>query len=257
MSITFFELDVRAINSVTCNFFISLFQFSSFSSAVVITHISIERFLVVWFPQRSKLLFSRKTALRSVIVSVTLFALLSIVISIIYSEIKNGFCFVNILGNENRGLLQTTTLITIVLYSSVFNAPALILAIVTPMTIFKLYKKRSSSPLKNHRTTIMLMSVVIAHIFLAGLPALILLGLSVVGINLSNMATAWIPLTLLLNYSINIILYNAFDAKFRERVVSLLSCCSSGIDSDVISSVVNEEEEEDVCHVISVQETSL
>ena len=155
----------------------------------------------------------------------------------------------------NISKLQNSTLTPIMLFASLGSTPSLVLAILTSMTIFKLYKKRSSSPVNNIRTTIMLMSVVIAHIFLAGLPALFLLVLSSIGINLSNKATAWIPLTLLLNYSINIILYNAFDAKFRERVVGLLSCCSRDRDSDIELSVINGGE--DLCLEIRVQETSL
>ena len=234
-----FGLDVRALNDLICKLFISIFQFSSFSSAIVVIHISIERFLAVWYPQRVKLLFSRKNVVRSVSISVSIIALLCTVLSFINSEVKDGLCFVNILENANR------TLIAIVSYGSIASTPSLLLIILTSLTIYKLCVKRSFSQMKNIRTTIMLMSVVIAHIFFGGIPSIVLLWLSSIGINLTDMSTSWIPLVVLLNYTINIFLYNGFDERFREELVRTLCGCTRDRAPDVMSSMVQDDEGDD------------
>ena len=250
-----FGRDVRALNNLTCKLFISLFQFSSFSSATVVIHISIERFLIVWYPQRAKLLFSRKTVVKSVSISVTFIALLCSVMSFINSEVKHGFCFVNVNENENEG--HDRALISIVLYAVLASTPSLLLTIFTMLTIFKLCKKRASSPSKNIRTTIMLLSVVIAHIFLGGIPAITLLSLSSIGINLTDITTSWIPLVVLLNYTINILLYSGFDEQFRERLRRVFRCCCRDRDPDVMSSVIQDDGDIDVCSENRVLETAL
>ena len=232
-----FGLDVRALDNLICKLFISIFQFSSFSSAIVVIHISIERFLAVWYPQRVKLLFSRKNIVGSVSISVTIVALLCTILSFINSEIKDGLCFVNILENANR------TLIAIVLYGSIASTPSLLLTILTSLTIYKLCVKRSFSQMKNIRTTIMLMSVVIAHICFGGIPSIVLLWLSSIGI--TDMSTSWIPLFFLLNYTINIFLYNGFDERFREELFRTLCCCTRDRAPDVMSSMVQDDEGDD------------
>ena len=224
-------------------------------TATVVIHISIERFLIVWYPQRAKLLFSRKSVVKSVSISVTFIALLCSVTSFRKSEVKHGFCFVNVNENENEG--HDRTLISIVLFTVLASTPSLLLTMFTILTTFKLYKKRASSPPKNIRTTSMLLSVVVAHIFLFGIPAVTLLWLSSIGINLTDITTSWIPLVVLLNYTINILLYSGFDEQFRERLRRVFRCCCRDRDPDVMSSVIQDDGDIDVCSENRVLETAL
>ena len=91
----------------------------------------------------------------------------------------------------------------------------------------------------------MLTAVVVAYIILVGVPSVTFIVLSLIGINIANMVTAGLTFSVLLNYAINFFLYNAFDAKFREKTLSLFGCSSRRRISDVItrvcSTVIGEE----------------
>ena len=88
-----FGTDVTAISTIGCKLFIGVRISVMVSSSVVIVLISIERFVAVWFPLRSRYLLSRKTIFRSVCVSVVLSFLVFVTLCILYCEIQDGLCY--------------------------------------------------------------------------------------------------------------------------------------------------------------------
>ena len=96
-----FGNDIRAVTSICCKRFISLFQSSVFPSSSVVVLICIERYVAVWLPLRSRFMLSRKTVLRCICCSVTFGMLVCTVMSFLYCEIKDWFCYVNLISDKS------------------------------------------------------------------------------------------------------------------------------------------------------------
>ena len=99
------------------------------------------------------------------------------------------------------------------------------------MTIVKLYKQwvircrltTSELSATHFATSVKLVSVVVAYLILVGLSGLVsILVFGVIGILVDENAISVITLAMLLNHSINFLLYNAFDAEFRRNTLALL-----------------------------------
>ena len=105
----------------------------------------------------------------------------------------------------------------------------LILSILTPLTIVKLYKQMvirrqlTTSELKvtHFQTSVKLTAVVLAHATLLGLPGMVTIAFSMIGITPGDDTLSGLTLPTLLNHSINFLLYNIFDADFRRNVSTM------------------------------------
>ena len=205
-----------------------------YSSSSVIILICIERCLAVWYPQRSRYLLSHKTVLRCVWVSVPAIVLICFVRSILYCEIKDGVCHPNFEGSQYSTVLNkmpNTTVYNAVLGFHLISAMA-ILAILTPLTIVKLFKQRA---IRRHLTTkernsghfhisVKLTAVLVVYVTLVVLIGIIAIVVGLTVANLDEITLTGLTLALLLNYSTNILLYSIFDGDFRRKALSLFGC---------------------------------
>ena len=79
-------MDVRALTTIGCKVFMSVLLSAIFCSSTVVVLVSIERFIAVWYPIRSRNFLSRQTALRSVWLCAAPIVIISTTLSILYCE---------------------------------------------------------------------------------------------------------------------------------------------------------------------------
>ena len=221
-------MDVRAITTVGCKIFMSVWFSAMFCSSMVVVLISVERFLVVWLPHESRFLLSRETVLRTVWICVALIVIVSVSISVLYCEIdEDGICDPN-----NRGHLYSSTLKEMP-DTTVYNAlaillisPWVVLLILTPMTVFKLYKQiavrrqltSKERAVGNFQASVKLTAVAVTYLTRIALPLTTALALVSSGISIGRDVVSGLTLALLLNHSANFVLYNIFDGEFRKKI---------------------------------------
>ena len=224
-------MDVRALTTIGCKVFMSVLLSAMFCSSTVVVLVSIERFVAVWYPIRSRNFLSRQTALRSVWLCVAPIVIISTTLSILYCEIDtNGVCDPNHLGHEYSSVLKRMPdPIVYKIMGIVLSSPQLILLILTPMTVVKLCKQMTirsqltSQEVSNKELQISmkLIMVVVVHVTLIAVPIAIALYHVSISIPLEGNVLSGITLTLLLNHSTNFLLYNIFDREFRRRLYVL------------------------------------
>ena len=221
-------MDVRAITTIGCKLFISVLQSATLCSSMVVVLISVERFLVVWLPHKSRFLLSRKTILRSVLLGVAPIIIICFSVSILYAEInEDGICDPNFQGHIYSSVLKTMP------DTTVYNAlmillisPSVILFILTPMTVFKLYKRipvrrqltSKERAVGNFQISVKLTAVSMTYLTLIVLPLMTVFGLASNGIKIEKDVRSGLILSLLLNHSANFVLYNIFDGEFRKKM---------------------------------------
>ena len=224
-------MDIRAITTIGCKVSRAVLFPAMFSSSAIMVLICLERFLAVWFPLKTRSLLSNKNIFRAILVCVTPIVLIYVATSVLYCEIKDGVCHPNFGGSEYSTVLKTMPNTTF--YSTItgfiFASTMLILSILTPLTIVELYKQMvirrqlTASELKdtNFQTSAKLIAVVVAHATLLGLPGMVTIAFSMIGIAPDDDTLSGLTLPALLNHSINFLLYNMFDADFRRNVSTL------------------------------------
>ena len=224
-------MDVRAITSIGCKFFMSVWLSAKGSSSIVVVLISIERFLAVWFPLEIRSLLSSQTALRSLWLCMTPIIIITVTMSTLYCEIdKYGICTPNIEGSVYSSVLQKmpdTTIFKVM--GIVMLSPLLILLILTPMTVVKLFKQKAirrhltSQELNNgtFQISVKLTAVAITHSILYVIPLATAIAYGFNDTVPDSYVLSWITLPLLLHHSLNFLLYNIFDTEFRSRVSNL------------------------------------
>ena len=227
--------DIRAVSTIGCKLFLGVWQSLVMCSSAITLLISIERFVAVWFPIRSRYLLTRKTILRSLCVTVALSFLTFVTLCILYCEIHDGLCYPNVDGSSYSTVLKQIPDTTF--YNGFIAMPPviviMIMSILTPMTIGKLLKQRdkrrqltikeNNSSRELSRITMKLTAVAIAYLTLIGLPsmAVSISGLSGINIHDVRILHSGVIFAVLINHSMNFFLYNVFDGVFRNRVVSL------------------------------------
>ena len=228
-----FGIDIRAITTVGCKISWAILFPATICSSAIVVLICIERYLAVWFPLRSRKLLSKENMVRMVWICVTPIVLIYATLSVLYCEVQNGYCYPNFGGSTYSTVLNKMP------NTSVYNAiigftqvtPILILSILTPMTIVKLYKQwvirrqltTSELSATHFATSVKLVAVVVAYLILVGSIGLVsILVFGVNGILIDENTISVFTLAMLLNHSINFLLYNAFDAEFRRNTLALL-----------------------------------
>ena len=152
--------------------------------------------------------------------------------STLYCEIDvYGICIPNIEGSVYSSVLQKMPDTTIFkAMGIVMLSPLLILLILTPMTVVKLFKQNAirrhltSQELNNgtFQISVKLTAVAITHCILYVMPFAIAITHDFNDTTPDSNVLSWITLPLLLHHSLNFLLYNIFDTEFRSRVSNLL-----------------------------------
>ena len=238
--------DVRTLTDTACTIAMMFDLTAKMYSSYIIVLICIDRFIAVQYPLQFKQIVSRKVRVLSLCICGCMCLLSGIVNAVMFSEIKNGVCQ---LGSSE----QTTFIQRIVrfLFLSLFYVviPMGIIISLTPVIIFKLKQQhavRARLTAKDEssqmiRTSVMLISVVIAYIILVGVPSLVFFGLRLGGVdgNVSNdILIILVATAIQINHSTNICLYVISNKEFREKFLRLFGCsCKtgrSGIESDQV-----------------------
>ena len=227
--------DLRAITTVGCKLFTGIRLSAAICSFTVVVLICIERFVAVWYPLRSMYILSRKLVLRCLLISTIIVVIMYISLSVLYSEIADGRCNPNFAGQIYSTVLNRVPDTT--LYNGVLGVHLIsylvILFSLTPMIIVKLYKQkalrhlltRAEQDIGHFRTSVKLTSVVVAFVILVALPGSLIIVMGIAGIQLNDTnktLLSWLTLSLLLNHSVNFLLYHMFDANFRKNALNLL-----------------------------------
>ena len=228
-----FGMDIRAITTVGCKISWAILFPATICSSAVVVLICIERYLAVWFPLRSRKLLSKENMVRTVWICVIPIVLIYVTLPVLYCEVKNGYCYPNFGGSAYSTVLNKMPNTSV--YNAIFGftqvTSILILSILTPMTIVKLYKQwvirrqltASELSATHFATSVKLVSVVVAYLILvgsSGLVSIIVFGL--LGILIDENTISVLTLAMLLNHSINFLLYNVFDAEFRRNTLAIL-----------------------------------
>ena len=224
-------VDLRSLTTIGCKVFMSVLYSTMFCSSTVIVLVSIERFLAVWCPIKSRKFLSRQTALRSVCVCATTIVIISSSMSVLYCERdENEICQPNPHGTLYSSVLKKMPDTTVYIAMLVLlSSPMLLLLILTPMTVIKLYKQNEirrqlTSQERDDRSlkiSVKLTSIVVVHLTLMVVPLAMSFTLVYIGKTVQGNGLSGIALAVLLNHSTNFLLYNTFDEEFRKRFYNL------------------------------------
>ena len=163
-------MDVRSVSIAGCKIYVLVYRASRISAALFIVQICIERFIVVWFPLKAKRFSSRRMAIICVCCTCIVISGFCGVWSIA-AVIDNGKCIPVLLTQTNKQTMIILSICGTILRTFL---PASMLLCFTPITLIKLYSQRAlrrqmsryRGPDETYRTTIMLLSVVVAFLVL-------------------------------------------------------------------------------------------
>jgi hypothetical protein len=217
------------ISDISCKIYY-WFTLSSPYSAFMILVISIERFIVVWFPQQAKHVFTVNTATSCIfVVGIILGIYNGIFVAYKYAAI-DGEC-VSIRSSVVFAILCLLLYVIIPLFG---------LVIVNSLTITKLLLHRrhngnirSNQTINTNRVTAMLLAVVIVFVILYCTYTVSIFIAGRLETNLFQTDT-WLLLVVgqlaslcnYLNSSINFYLYIVWGSTFRKHFLSLMPHCS-------------------------------
>ena len=226
-----FGMDIRALSTIVCKLSWAILFPAMFGSSATVVLICIERFLFVRFPLQSKKVMSPSNILKAVCICMSLIVVVCATMPVLYCEIKDGVCHPNFEGSEYSTVLKMVpnTKVYIAAIGFVTVTSMLILCIFTPLTIVKLYQQMAmrrkltakEQSTRHFETSVKLIAVVIAHITLLGLPVIISIAFGFFGIVPGGNTVSALALAILLNHSINFLLYNIFDSEFRGNMMAL------------------------------------
>ena len=237
-------VDIRALSTIGCKVSWAVQFPAMFCSTAIVVIICLERYLAVWFPHKMKEISSKQNMIRAVWMCAIPIVLVYATMAVLYCEVKDGVCHPNFEGSVKSTVLNRIPDTTA--YSAsigfILIASMLILVIFTPLIIVKLYKqwsarRRFGASDQNQKnmhfaTSVKLVAVAVAHITLIGSPSLAAIIFGLIGIVIDENIISGLALAILLNHSINFLLYNIFDAEFRRNILALIGCTNRGENSD-------------------------
>ena len=200
--------------------FKALYRTTSFCATLIVVLISIERFIAVWLPLKSRQLLTAKVTIISIL-SCAFGSVLAHVMPAIHVYYRNGADNCVKLLDPDRFSVPFLMLLI----------PASILLILTPLTIGKLLHTRAvrgrltSQELNScsFQTSVLLITVVVVYVLLSLVPSMVQMSTFVGIITINTDASFEVALALTqINHSTNFILYGLFNKEFREKVNAYL-----------------------------------
>ena len=242
------RLYIGAMSGVFCRVFMAIYKIVSFNATLVIVLISIERFIVVWFPLKSQQLLTTK----KIIISIVICSLVSFLLQIfpaVFSNTEALKCVAQVNLAANVDEKQPLVLgIPSYLFIRVILAalPGIILLIFTPLTIGKLLHRHvirrhltvQESNTGTFRISVLLMTVVVMFLLLYIAPNIIMVALFAGRITVHKGSLLECVFILShVNHSTNFILYAVFLKEFRGKLIAFLSCaCIKHIHETTVAS---------------------
>ena len=125
---------LKSVNNFTCKLFNATYRTSLFNSSVIIMLICIERFIVVWFPLKSRKFLTRRLTILSVAACIATTIVIVAIPSVLYGGIRNGICYHDFEVNDDgeSDTIQSTPLLSIIVVLFVIS-PILIVLSLTPL----------------------------------------------------------------------------------------------------------------------------
>ena len=225
------NIDVRAFTDIWCTLYMVVDRTAKTNSAYLTVLICIDRYIAVQYPLRYKRILSRKVRIVSVCVCGCIALFVSLVPSILYSEIKNGICQFGSSGSKtfsrNAHFIYSLGMLSIFTF-----IPMMVLLSLTPIIIFKLCQRQAirarlttkEDSTRLFRTSVMLICVVIAYIILVGIPTAVFTALRLGGAGgnaSTDILVLYIATAMQINHSINIVFYVISNIEFRQQFLRL------------------------------------
>lgn len=234
--------DVRAFYDPLCKLYFIMHRSAKMVSSWMVVGLCIERFIIVWYPLKAKIIMTRRTV--SIMMAVILVVTFTFTgIWSFASKIVKGKCLSDVYDKENK--LESYMFGAMLRIGSLAFSitPMVILVCLTPLIIWKLIQvQRNRESLTNRKSsddngkiTAMLISIVIAY-FVLVLPMMIVhntayeLGINATGHSTSNDIRGFMmfkniaKFLMQLNFALNFFLYMLTSKKFRDTLFGLFEC---------------------------------
>ena len=230
------NIDVTVVTDIWCKIFLSIRQSVANISLSIIVLICIERFLVVVFPLKFKLVSIRrvrKVTIIALCICMVIDVIAGVLIAALYSHVNGGRCRINVISKRSALYPPFGAMI---LYSVTIIIPIIVVLTLTPIIIYKLYQQRAAKArlMNKERSSemfqrsVMLISVVIAYIVLFGIPITFYLAFDLNGYDTDTENTTIVQICILtcflVNHSTNFLVYGISNAKFRKQLLSQFGC---------------------------------
>ena len=233
--IELFGGDIRTLSVTGCRLYFFVYRGTKISSSWYVVLVGIERFLVVWFPLKAKILSNKRVALISTTVATAAIFTFEAARTG-NTNIIDGVCLPFYKTPETEKLQTAFVATSTTIYSLI---PTAILITVTPLTVWKLVRqqKKRQELMQNAgndetlHVTVMLLSVTIAYLILVTVISMTFAVAFFMGENLLATKDPRILMFLeiaqimeQLNYVINFFLYVISNVTFRKHVIFMLKC---------------------------------
>ena len=233
--IELFGGDIRTLSVTGCRLYFFVYRGTKISSSWYVVLVGIERFLVVWFPLKAKILSNKKVALISTTVATAAIFTFEAARTG-NTNIIDGVCLPFYKTPETEKLQTAFVATSTTIYSLI---PTAILITVTPLTVWKLVRqqKKRQELMQNAgndetlHVTVMLLSVTITYLILVTVISMTFAVAFFMGENLLATKDPKILVFLeiaqimeQLNYVINFFLYVISNVTFRKHVIYMLQC---------------------------------
>ena len=233
--IELFGGDIRTLSVTGCRMYFLVYRGTKISSSWYVVLVGIERFLVVWFPLKAKILSNKRVALISTTVATAAIFTFEAARTG-NTNIIDGVCLPFYKTPETEKLQTAFVATSTTIYSLI---PTAILITVTPLTVWKLVRqqKKRQELMQNAgndetlHVTVMLLSVTIAYLILVTVISMTFAVAFFMGENLLATKDPRILMFLeiaqimeQLNYVINFFLYVISNVTFRKHVIFMLKC---------------------------------
>ena len=237
-----FGRDIRAISVIGCRLYLIVFRGARMISSHLIILICLERFLLLWFPLKARILTTKRTALVAVSCLFVATATFNTAWST-FGGVARDTCLPVVVSAKDKQLARVFGIIAMTLRSFI---PACILVCFTPLTVIKLYKQRkarrqmgskssasqSGAPDETYRAYLMLVSVVVAYMGLVTPFCVTKHVLMLHGIDITSMPVLWMRnlyqvsmICEAANCVVNFFLYALLNTSFRQRFVAVVLPC--------------------------------
>ena len=230
-----FGLDIRSVTIPGCKFFYFFYRATRTVSSSLVVLIAIERFIVVWFPLRAKLLSTRRAAMTAIICVIVGCSIISGVRTLTVN-VKNEKCLPVVMTPYNKRIKEVCSAVGMTLRTII---PAVTLLLLTPLIVVKLFHQRYlrrkmsniNHPDETYHVTLMLVSVIIAFYilimpFCIGKHLLLYANINIVSSSLTwarNMNELQ-QICEQINCVINFLLYVMVSASFRQHFYAIIRC---------------------------------
>ena len=226
---------MTAVTVAACQLFLSVRTTVVAMSISFVALICIERFVAVTYPLKFKLDVARKFTFVSLCICIVVDLIAGLLPPAFYTQVDNGQCRLN--ANSNDNISHTPFIAS--LYTIVMVIPFILIVTLTPVILYKLHQQRiaraaliSQERTGRFKTTLMLITVVVAFVVLYCIPTMLYLILNLEWLETESetdaMARINIITCLQLNHSINFLLYGITNEEVREQLFCQFKCCKRG-----------------------------